>query len=85
MNGQSWRRLLRARLFDYSPVLQPLLDAADWPQLVVKASRLEEVPARWPGPAPAGVYPLTCRGSGTGNYGQCVPLAGGVVARPQWP
>ena len=32
----------------------------------------------WP-PARSGRVPITVRGSGTGNYGQCMPLHGGVI------
>jgi len=75
-DGPELARLSRD-CFDYSPVLQPLLSGR-LAQLVVKASRLEEVLAVAKACSRQGV-PLTLRGSGTGNYGQCVPLAGGVV------
>ncbi len=63
--------------FDYSPVLVPLLEGhvAD---LVVRAGTVEQVVLVAGACARHGV-PLTVRGSGTGNYGQCVPLQGGVV------
>ena len=63
--------------FDYSPVLVPLLRGrrAD---LVVRATRLAHVLLVAGACARNGV-PLTLRGAGTGNYGQCVPLQGGVV------
>ena len=63
--------------YDYSPVLRPLLQHR-YAQLVAKASSTAAVVAV---AAACSRYrvPLTCRGSGTGNYGQCVPLAGGVV------
>ena len=63
--------------FDYSPVLVPLLQGrrAD---LVVRATRLAQVLLVAGACARHGV-PLTLRGAGTGNYGQCVPLQGGVV------
>ena len=61
----------------YSPVLTPLL-AGRVAQLAVLATSTEQVMAVAAACARHGV-PLTPRGAGTGNYGQCVPLAGGVV------
>lgn len=62
---------------DYSPPLQAALQGC-CAQLVVRARSLEQVIAVAGACARHGV-PLTPRGAGTGNYGQCVPLAGGVV------
>ena len=63
--------------YDYSPVLEPLFRDCQ-AQLVVRPRSLDAVVAVAAACAQAGV-PLTLRGSGTGNYGQCVPLQGGVV------
>lgn len=61
----------------YSPVLRPKLvdKTAD---LVVQPVTAEEVLAvlRF---ARSKRISVTTRGAGTGNYGQCVPLAGGIV------
>jgi len=62
---------------DDSPVLKPLLQGRV-AQLGVKAATVEAVQRVAAACARHGV-PLTLRGAGTGNYGQCVPLAGGVV------
>lgn len=62
---------------DYSPPLQEALRGR-CAQLAVRARSLAEVMAVAAACARHGV-PLTPRGAGTGNYGQCVPLAGGVV------
>ncbi len=63
--------------YDYSPILLEKLGhcCADF---VVKPLAIDAVIAV------AGIcykysIPLTLRGAGTGNYGQCVPLQGGVV------
>ena len=63
--------------FDYSPVLTPLLQErrAD---LVARATTVAQV-QRVAGACCRHGVPLTVRGAGTGNYGQCVPLAGGLV------
>lgn len=63
--------------FDYSPVLQPFL-AGHLAQLVVRPHDLDGV-KRVAGACARHGVALTPRGAGTGNYGQCVPLAGGVV------
>ncbi|MFQ6537597.1 MULTISPECIES: FAD-binding oxidoreductase [Aphanothece] len=62
---------------DYSPVLVPLFQDRR-AQLAVRARTVEQVQVV---AAACGrlAVPLTVRGAGTGNYGQCVPLAGGVV------
>lgn len=60
-----------------SPVLTPLL-AGRVAQLGVHASSVEAV-QRVASACVRHAVPLTLRGAGTGNYGQCVPLAGGVV------
>ncbi len=63
--------------FDYSPILKTKLDGC-FADLVVRpyeakaAAKVAAVCKRYD-------IPLTLRGSGTGNYGQCVPLLGGVV------
>jgi len=61
----------------YSPVLKRQLEAkaAD---IAVQPIDVEEVLAiaRYAG---AHGIPLTVRGAGTGNYGQCIPLRGGIV------
>ena len=62
---------------DYSPVLRQLLVGCRG-QLVACPTDVAEVMAVAGACARHGV-PLTVRGAGTGNYGQCVPLAGGVV------
>jgi FAD/FMN-containing dehydrogenase len=61
----------------FSPVLRQLL-AGCRAQLAVCPRGVEEVTVVAGACARLGV-PLTMRGAGTGNYGQCVPLAGGVV------
>jgi FAD/FMN-containing dehydrogenase len=71
------RTRLSRDFHDYSPVLTPLL-AGKIAQLAVVASTVEQVMSVAAACARHGV-PLTLRGAGTGNYGQCVPLAGGVV------
>jgi FAD/FMN-containing dehydrogenase len=68
---------LSADAFVYSPVLQPLLQGLR-AQIGVRPERREQVPAIAAACARHGVS-LTLRGAGTGNYGQCVPLAGGLV------
>jgi len=61
----------------YSPVLRPQL-AGKCGDVVVQAISAEEVLAvlRFAG---KNEIPVTVRGAGTGNYGQCVPLEGGIV------
>lgn len=61
----------------YSPVLKRQLDdkRAD---LVARPGSIEETSRTIAACFAAGV-PIVARGAGTGNYGQCVPLYGGVV------
>jgi FAD/FMN-containing dehydrogenase len=63
--------------FWFSPILKPLLDdkRAD---LVVAPRNKDEV-LRVAAACAKFRIPLTVRGGGTGNYGQAVPLAGGVI------
>ena len=68
---------LAADAFVYSPVLQPLLQGLK-AQLGVRADSAEQVQAVAAACARHGVS-LTVRGAGTGNYGQAIPLAGGLV------
>lgn len=71
---------LRARSKDYywySPILKERLDGLHADLVVVPASQ-DEV-KRVAAAVARHRVPLTLRGGGTGNYGQCVPLAGGVV------
>ena len=63
--------------YDYSPVLQPQLSSRQ-ADLVVRPASVAAVEALAGACAHRGV-PLTLRGAGTGNYGQSVPLEGGVV------
>ena len=61
----------------FSPILTPLL-AGRRADLAVRPRSVDELEAL----AAACVHkrvPLTLRGSGTGNYGQCTPLQGGVL------
>lgn len=77
IRASSQRKQLSKDFYWYSPILAEQLSGcvAD---LVVKASTEEDVrqvaatAAKWR-------LPLTVRAGGTGNYGQCVPLAGGIV------
>jgi FAD/FMN-containing dehydrogenase len=61
----------------YSPVLKPQLEdrKAD---VVVKPANREEL-AQVISAAFAHHVPIVPRGAGTGNYGQCIPLYGGIV------
>ena len=61
----------------YSPILKPQLDdkRAD---LIARPGSVEALRAVLAACFAAGVA-VTPRGGGTGNYGQCVPLHGGVV------
>ena len=63
--------------FEYSPLLLPHF-SDQRAQLAVQATTVPQVRLVAAACARAGI-PLTLRGAGTGNYGQCVPLAGGVV------
>ncbi|MBD2095326.1 FAD-binding oxidoreductase [Trichocoleus sp. FACHB-591] len=63
--------------YNFSPVLQPQL-AGKKGDLVVRAAGEAEV-LRVAAACVKFRVPLTVRGAGTGNYGQCVPLNGGVI------
>ncbi len=62
---------------DYSPVLHRQLQGR-LAQLVVRSHSVDDV-LRVAAACARHEVALTPRGAGTGNYGQCVPLAGGVV------
>ena len=61
----------------YSPVLRPLLVDKNG-DVAVQPVSVDEILAvlRFAGERDV---PVTVRGAGTGNYGQCVPLEGGIV------
>ena len=63
--------------YDYSPVLREQLSQCR-ADLVVSVRSVQAVQGVAAACFRHGV-PLTLRGSGTGNYGQSVPLKGGVV------
>ena len=61
----------------YSPILRPKLAAKNG-DVAVQPTSVEEILGilRFAG---RNAIPVTARGAGTGNYGQCVPLEGGIV------
>jgi FAD/FMN-containing dehydrogenase len=61
----------------YSPILAQQL-AGKRPDLVVRPNSVDEV-LQLAEVCARHRVPLTVRGGGTGNYGQCVPLFGGIV------
>jgi FAD/FMN-containing dehydrogenase len=61
----------------YSPVLRPRLKDKNG-DVAVQPVSVDEVLAVMRFAGERGV-PVTVRGAGTGNYGQCVPLEGGIV------
>jgi len=61
----------------FSPVLKRQLEGLRG-DAVARPKTEDEIRAVVAGCARAGV-PITLRGSGTGNYGQCMPLHGGVI------
>jgi len=63
--------------YTFSPVLQPQL-ADKRGDVVIRPAHEAEV-VRVAAACVRHRVPLTVRGAGTGNYGQCVPLAGGVI------
>ena len=72
--------LLRSRSKDYfwySPILAERLKGLAADLIVIPRDRDEVLRAA--AAVACHRVPLTLRGGGTGNYGQCVPLAGGVV------
>lgn len=70
-------RLKSRDFFWFSPILKPLLEGRQ-ADLVVRPRDKADV-VRVAAAAARHRIPLTVRGGGTGNYGQAVPLAGGVV------
>ncbi len=78
-----WRddaKLLAAKSRDYywySPILKAQLDGKEGQLIVVPKSEAEVITIA--AAAARHRIPLTLRGGGTGNYGQCVPLEGGAI------
>ena len=77
LNKSSDRQRLSKDFFDYSPILEEKLKdcCAD---IVVRPFTVDSIIAIASACRRHGI-PLTLRGSGTGNYGQCVPLQAGLV------
>ena len=73
-------KLLEAKSRDYywySPILKAQLDRHVGQLIVIPKSEAEVITVA---AAVAKLrIPLTLRGGGTGNYGQCVPMEGGVI------
>lgn len=70
-------RLKSRDFFWFSPILKPLLEDKRARAVVRPRDRAELV--RVIAAAARRRVALTTRGGGTGNYGQCVPLDGGIV------
>ncbi|HMR33111.1 MAG TPA: FAD-binding oxidoreductase [Geminicoccaceae bacterium] len=70
-------RIKSRDFFWFSPILKPRLEGREAELIVMPANR-EEL-ARVAAGCVRHRVPLTVRGGGTGNYGQAVPLAGGIV------
>ena len=69
---------MRSRdFFWFSPILKEMLD--DKRAEIVAVPRNKSDVVRVAAACARHRVPLTVRGGGTGNYGQAVPLAGGVV------
>ncbi|ULO04993.1 FAD-binding oxidoreductase [Paenibacillus sp. 19GGS1-52] len=75
--GFDQRDKLSKDYYWYSPVLEPLLRDKRADAIVIPETE-EQVPLVL-GFAYRHGIPITTRGSGTGNYGQSVPLEGGIV------
>ncbi|MGB3535088.1 MAG: FAD-binding oxidoreductase [Microcoleaceae cyanobacterium] len=63
--------------YHFSPVLQPILqdkigDLVVRPKSEAEVLKVAQTCVKYQ-------VPLTVRGAGTGNYGQCIPLSGGVI------
>jgi FAD/FMN-containing dehydrogenase len=74
------RALLRQKSRDfywYSPILKAQLDGKS--AEIFARPRDEAEVLRVLAAARGACVPVTVRGGGTGNYGQCVPMAGGLV------
>jgi FAD/FMN-containing dehydrogenase len=72
------QRRMKSRDFHwYSPILTPQL--ANCLADIVVQPRTEDEIASVAAAAARRRIPLTLRGGGTGNYGQSVPLKGGIV------
>ncbi|XGV95874.1 MAG: FAD-binding oxidoreductase [Leptolyngbya sp. BL-A-14] len=63
--------------YTFSPILQPLLGDKRGDLVVRPVTEAEVI--RVAAACVKHKMPLTVRGAGTGNYGQCVPLEGGVI------
>jgi FAD/FMN-containing dehydrogenase len=63
--------------YHFSPVLQPILSDKTGDLVVRPASEAEVL--RIAAACVKSKIPLIVRGAGTGNYGQCIPLKGGVI------
>ncbi len=70
-------RLKSRDFFWFSPILKPQLEDRRAELVVVPKTRDEVI--RVAAACARHRVPITVRGGGTGNYGQAVPLAGGVV------
>ena len=69
---------MRSRdFFWFSPILKPMLEDKRAELIVVPRDKVDV--KRVAAACASHRVPLTVRGGGTGNYGQAVPLAGGVV------
>ncbi len=77
ITDQSQLAKLSLDYYHFSPVLQPLL-ADKRGNLVVRPIDENEV-LKIASICVKYQIPLTVRGAGTGNYGQCIPLAGGII------
>lgn len=83
IDGIAWRddpKVLELKSRDYywySPILKEELDPCRGQLLVVPKDEAEVIAIA--SAAARHRIPLTVRGGGTGNYGQCTPLQGGVI------
>jgi FAD/FMN-containing dehydrogenase len=77
LEGPGSLRMKSRDFFWFSPLLKQSLDAKRADIVAVPASKAEVV--RVAAACARHRVPVTVRGGGTGNYGQAVPLAGGVL------